>query len=466
MNKNKLKTSCGLAHPCDEKEGTNLLSLFLFRQIDASTLATFRILFGSILFWETFRYVYYSRIENYFISPTFFFTYPLFDFVKPLPSEWMYLPFVMMGVTSAFIALGLYYRVATIAFFLTYTYIFLIDSTQYNNHYYFICLIGVLLSVVRGNACFSLDGILNSRIKSDFVPYWNVFILKFQVFVVYFFGGIAKLNWDWLRGEPLRNWLDPEEFPTIDGWLDFELWVYFLSYGGLLFDLLIGFGLLYKRTRVFSILLVFIFNLANDSLFSIGIFPFLMLGATVLFLDPETPRNLLKFLRERDIQFGKEFKPPEPSTSTKPVILFLIIYCAFQILMPFRHWLYPGNVSWTEEGHRWAWHMKLRSKRGYISFVVKNPETGEEKQVNMEGDLTTKQFIKMAGKPDMIIQYAHLIRDRLIEKGVKNPVVYAKTSASLNYRSVKTLIDPSVNLAEVEYSPWHHNEWILIYEWD
>ena len=110
--------------------------------------------------------------------------------------------------------------------------------------------------------------------------------------------------------------------------------------------------------------------------------------------------------------------------------------------------------------------MKLRSKRGYISFVVKNPETGEEKQVNMKGDLTTKQFIKMAGKPDMIIQYAHLIRDRLIEKGVKNPVVYAKTSASLNYRSVKTLIDPSVNLAEVEYSPWHHNEWILIYEWD
>jgi hypothetical protein len=65
------------------------------------------------------------------------------------------------------------------------------------------------------------------------ILYWNLFILKFQVFVVYFFGRIAKINPDWLQGEPLRHWLDPDELPIIDGWLNFEMWVYFFSYGGL-----------------------------------------------------------------------------------------------------------------------------------------------------------------------------------------------------------------------------------------
>lgn len=35
-----------------------------------------------------------------------------------------------------------------------------------------------------------------------------------------------------------------------------------------------------------------------------------------------------------------------------------------------RHYLIAGTPSWTEEGHRFSWHMKLREKSGTVTFVV------------------------------------------------------------------------------------------------
>ena len=37
------------------------------------------------------------------------------------------------------------------------------------------------------------------------VPRWNVLLLRFQLFIVYFYGAIAKLNPDWLAGEPMYS---------------------------------------------------------------------------------------------------------------------------------------------------------------------------------------------------------------------------------------------------------------------
>ncbi len=435
-----------------------------FHAVDASTVAIFRIVFGTIMLWETLRYVIYERIDAYYIEPTVHFTYPLFGFVAPLPGDWMFLPFGVMGLTSLLIALGLFYIPATIIFLLTYTYIFLIDSTQYNNHYYFICLVGFLLCVIKANACFSVDGKLKPEIHTNRIPYWQLFLLQFQVIVVYFFGGVAKLNVDWLRGEPLRHWLEPDMFPLIEGWLNYEMWVYFLSYGGLLFDLFIGFGLLYSRTRLLSIFAVLVFNLSNNNLFSIGVFPFLMIGTTVLFLNPEAVRTWLikwDFIKGRR---QKQTKTTILKTSPLPIYLLLGIYCSIQILLPFRHWLYPGNVSWNEEGHRYAWHMKLRSKRGKVFFVVKDPDSGKQWQPDMEKDLTPRQIKKMAGRPDMILQYAHLLRDRYQKKGVAHPFVEAVTMLSLNFKEARPFIDPQANLAEKEYSPWKSNDWILSFE--
>ena len=430
--------------------------------VDVSTLALFRIGFGFILCWEAFRYFALFRIDEYYKEVTFHFTYPLFGFVKALPGEWMFLPFLVMGTSALLVGLGLFYRLSAIVFFLSYTYIFLIDSTQYNNHYYFISLVGFLLCFISPHVRYSIDAKRKPAIRSNTVPFWQLFILRFQIVVVYFYGGVAKINPDWLQGEPLRHWLYPDQVLIIEGVLTHEMWVYFLSYAGMLFDLLIGFTLLWRKTRMISIIAVLIFNLGNSHLFSIGIFPWLMIATTVLFLQPETPRLWLR--RHRFIRNLKKENPIPAPARPLPVYVFLGIYCGLQILLPFRHWLWTGNVSWTEEGHRFAWHMKLRSKRGSLYFIARDPATGSEKMLHISADLTDRQIQKMTGRPDMILQYAHYARDRLKKRGIANPEIYAKTNISLNFKPRRPLIDPNANLAERQYSLWSHNKWILTYE--
>lgn len=439
----------------------------LFRPVDVPTLVFFRIFFGIILSWEVARYFYNSKIQDVFIDRTFHFTYTYFDFVTPLPGNWMYLVFIVLGISAILITFGCYYRPAATVFFFTYTYIFLIDATQYNNHYYFIILISFLLIFVNANVWLSLDSIRKPEIRTSTVPYWNLLILQFQVIIVYFFGGIAKINPDWLRGEPLRHWLEGRsDMPIIGEFLTTEFMVYFFSYGGLAFDLLIGFLLLYRKTRFPAIIMIVFFHLSNAIIFTIGIFPFLGIASTVLFLDSAA---LIKFLNKgKDFKFQTEAPQPFPAPKSKNATLltcvFIGIYCSIQILAPLRHWLYPGNVSWTEEGHNFSWHMKLRNKGGYIEFLVKDPATGKQWEIDIEKDLAYRQIRKMRIRPELILQYAHHIRDGLQNQAIKKPIIRAETSISLNYKSPRLLIDPTVNLAEIEYSVFSHNDWILPFE--
>ena len=93
----------------------------------------------------------------------------------------------------------------------------------------------------------------------------------------------------------MRRWVASRaDFPVVGPFFTTEWAAYFFSYGGLSFDLGIGFVLLWRKTRWLGILAVFFFHLMNNWMFSIGVFPFLMIGATVLFLEPDTPRKWLQ----------------------------------------------------------------------------------------------------------------------------------------------------------------------------
>jgi len=355
-------------------------------------------------------------------------------------------------------------------FFLTYTHIFLIDKSNHNNHYYFICLLGFLFCFVNTHRWMSLDALWNRKFRSaphiGTVPYWNILLLKAQVFIVYFYGGLAKINGDWLRGEPFRHWLkEPagrEGTPALVArFMESEFGVYFFSYGGLIFDLAIGFLLICRKTRLLAFGLILIFNLTNNWLFSIGVFPVLMIAATILFLEPDTPRKFIKklFPAHKDIKI----EPVESAIRfRKPALIFFSLYLIAQILLPFRHWLYEGNVSWTEEGHNFSWHMKLRGKYPCrIGFFATDPESMETWPIPVVDKINRTQLRKMCRRPHMIIQYARYLGRELEKAGIQNPIIKVKSSVSLNYRPSQKMIDPDVNLVEQEYSTFRHAEWIL-----
>jgi vitamin K-dependent gamma-carboxylase len=137
------------------------------------------------------------------------------------------------------------------------------------------------------------------------------------------------------------------------------------------------------------------------------------------------------------------------------------IYLAIQLFMPLRHWLYPGNVSWTEEGHRFAWHMKLRDKEADARFFAFDP-SGHRNEVDPFQYLTDWQYDEMAARPDMIVQFArHVERDARETFGVRDVKVTAQVEASLNGREFEQLIDPQVDLTAVDSSPFTTADYIL-----
>ncbi|MGV7221093.1 MAG: HTTM domain-containing protein [Nitrospinales bacterium] len=448
----------------------NTASEFLMRPMDSSSLGMFRILFGLLMVWSTVDYYDRGWVNKFFIDRKFNFTFEWFPWVIPLPGDGMYYIFAAMALAAFFLALGLFYRLAAIVFFLTYSYVFLLDKSLYNNHYYFICLLGFLFCFINANNWMSLDNIIKKKFwhsdETRTVPFWNIFLFKAQVFIVYFYGGIAKINFDWLWGEPVRHWLkrivNKNDLPAIiANFLESEFATFFFSYGGLIFDLSIGFLLICKKTRLLGVGLLIFFNLSNSLAFNIGVFPFLMIASTILFFEPETPRKLAHRFFNLQEYTNLELASP-PSKYKFLAMIFVSIYIAIQTLIPLRHWLYEGNVSWTEEGHYFSWHMKVRDKSNCrLKFFATNPQTGETWPIAIEQHLVSKQYFRMCIRPHMIIQYAKFLGKELESAGINNPEVYVRTRVSLNFRPKQQLIDPDVNLIKADYTLFTHADWIL-----
>ncbi|MDB4932601.1 MAG: hypothetical protein JWM10_5085 [Myxococcaceae bacterium] len=129
-----------------------------------------------------------------------------------------------------------------------------------------------------------------------------------------------------------------------------------------------------------------------------------------------------------------------------------------QLVLPWRHLLYPGDVCWNEQGFRLAWHVMLVEKSGDVEFRVRDPRTGQRWTVSPRDFLTPLQARMMAPVPDMIVQAAGMVRDDFARRGHPGVVVTAEAFASLNGRPARRLVDPRVDLGRERDSlapkPW------------
>ncbi|MGH7901307.1 MAG: HTTM domain-containing protein [Thermodesulfobacteriota bacterium] len=444
------------------KEFFRALPASLFKPIDIASLVFFRIAFGIIMYWDAWSFFDKGWIKASWIEPIFLFKYYGFSWVHPWPGEGMYIHFLVLGISAFFISIGFLYRISAVIFFLGWTYMFLLDQTHYLNHFYLICLISFLMIFVPAHRSFSIDAWWRKKIRSETVPAWPLWLLRAQFGIAYFYAGVAKLNGDWLMGQPMRMWLhNRNDFSIIGPLFDMDWVVYLFSYGGLLLDLSIVPLLLWKRTRLYIFLAALFFHLMNAWLFDIGVFPWLMIGATLMFFEPDWPRRFLGGIRKKPKQQKHVPTAPTQLVAGQRLTLVLIgIYIAFQLLVPLRHFLYPGNVSWTEEGHRFSWHMKLRSKLAISKFYATDPTSNKTWEINLNKYLNPKQIRKMSAYPDMILQFSHYLADELRKEGYENIEIRARVLASLNYRKPQYFVDPEVNLAGQTPSIWPDN-WIM-----
>lgn len=430
-----------------------------YQPIDNAPLIIFRIFFGFLLAAETFGAILTGWVNENFIKPKFTFSHIGMDWLQPLPGNGMYFYFATMGILGILVMIGYKYRWTLSAFTLLWTITYWMQKTSYNNHYYLLILVCLIMIFLPANRYASVDVKQNPKIKSLSMPIWCSWVMIFQISIVYFFATLSKFYPDWLDGTFTKNLLlNKSPYPFIQEIFDQKWFYLFIAYSGIAFDLLIIPLLLWKKSRTAAFIASLIFHLFNAVTLQIGIFPFFALSFVVFFYPPEKMRKI--FLKKKP-QLQVEEAPVYQNKSV--LLYFFIPYFIIQIALPLRHWFIKGDVLWTEEGHRLSWRMMLRSRSGFTDLKVVDKKTQQTIYYNIHSQLTDKQFRMISDKPDAIWQMAQRIKKEFAEKG-KDVSIFANTQVSVNMKPRKPLIDPNVDLGEAKWDYFFHSDWILLYD--
>ncbi|MBK6684421.1 MAG: HTTM domain-containing protein [Deltaproteobacteria bacterium] len=404
------------------------------RAVSAASLALFERTLGLVLWVAVVRFFAHDWIHQLYVVPKLHFHYYGFGFVQPWPEPWLSLWFLALGALGLLLASGYNHRGIIALALLAFGYVELLDAINYLNHYYFLsCALFLMLLVPR------------PRLGGQ-VPAWSLWAFRLMVGLVYFYAGLAKLEPDWLlRGEPLASWLHGRrELGAIGGVLERRDVARLMAWAGLALDLSIPLWLSLRRTRSYAFVVVILFHGITGWLFPIGVFPWVMTLAATLFFAPDWPRCWAA----RWLPWPVESTLPFPAARWRGALV--VVFLVLQVGLPLRHLLYPGPVVWGEEGFRFSWRVMLVEKHGVVRYQVTVPAEGRTYEVYPESYLTPLQLQQLGGQPELILQLAHHVAREFRAAGHLDPEVRAEAWLSLNGQPLARLIDPLVDLAQVE----------------
>ncbi len=405
---------------------------------------------------EAIGAVFTGWIRRTLIEPDFTFSFIGFEWLQPLPGNWMYAYYIVMGIFGLLIMVGYKYRFSMFMFATMWTATYLMQKSSYNNHYYLLFILSYLMVFLPANRYASLDVKLNPSLKRISMPSWCKWVFVVQLFILYTYASIAKLYPDWLDASvPALLMRSKADYPIIGGLLQ-QNWIHYgIAYGGILFDGLIIPLLLFKPTRKYAFFASIFFHLFNSIVFQIGIFPYLSLAFSLFFFEPKTIRDI--FLKKKPYYNSDEVIIPKYGNI---LVYFFTVYFLVHIALPLRHHFFKDDVLWTEEGHRLSWRMMLRAKSGNTRYRVIDEATNQQIPIKLDDYLTKKQQRGASTKPDIIWQFAQHLKKDFAKKG-KSVKVYVRSHVSVNGKPSKQLIDPNVDLANEEWHHFKHHDWIL-----
>lgn len=417
--------------------------------------------------------------------------FPLFNSLTPLPVDWMYLVYVIMYTGAIGICLGAFYRLSCLLFCLPYWYIFLLDKTAWNNHSYLYGLIALQLLFMDGNRFCSIDGWMNTKIRNAHIPLWNIAVIRFQIFIVYFIAGVKKLDADWVGGYSMEylsiHWIfDPFRLLLTDDQIDY----FIVHLGGLFLDLSAGFLLFFNATRPLGTFFTSSFHIMNSQLFSIGMFPYAMVASTTVFYSASWPKSfcsvLPSCLKNRNSSTSRDCTPQpsdhcvyptnrdntkKPDVSSKRgknnaiswrhhiATAGFLFYVSVQLFLPYSHFITKGYNNWTNGLYGYSWDMMIHTwHTQHVKIKYVDGKTGEEGYL-APGYWTDSN--RWASHSDMTKQYATCIGQRLEGMGSEEPQVYVDVWKSMNGRFQQRMFNPTVNLVRAGWSPFRATPWLM-----
>ena len=424
--------------------------------VSGASLAVFRIGFGVVAAFVAVRWLAYGWVDALLVDPPIHFTYPGFGWVAPLPGVGMHLVVGTMVVAGIAIALGYRFRTAAAVFSAGMAYVQLIDQTLYINHYYWMVLTAAVLACSPAHRMWSLDARRRTAPGDGTVPAGWVWLLRFQVGMVYVFAGLAKLGSDWLlHAQPLATWFPARaDLPLVGPLLALPGTAYALSWAGALFDLTIVGWLLWRRTRPVALAAVVVFHVATWLLFpTIGVFPWPMIVGATMFLAPDWPPRLgMRSPAPRIRGAGPSLTPRRPGRAATVAVA---VYVIAMVALPFRHVGGGEDLLWAGAGYRFGWRVMLVEKSGTVDFVVTDPVARTTWVEPPPPELTPRQVAVMAVDPALIRRTAEIVATRHVAAVGGSVEVRARSHVAFNGRPHAALVDPTYDLTALRPSdPW------------
>ncbi|KAM4677468.1 vitamin K-dependent gamma-carboxylase [Discoglossus pictus] len=446
------------------------------RPTDPAALGVFRFLFGFLMFLDIPQERGLSYLDYKYLDGLDVCRFPLFNNLRPLPLDWMYLTYVVMLLGALGITLGCFYRLSCLLFLIPYWYVFFLDKTTWNNHSYLYGLIGFQLTLINANRYWSIDGLFNSRKRNAHVPLWNYTLLRTQIFIVYFIAGIKKLDTDWVEGYSMgtlsRHWLfDPFKFVMSEEMTNLIV----VHWGGLILDLTAGYLLFFDATRPIALFFVSYFHCMNSQLFSIGMFSYTMLVTSPLFCYPDWPRRVVAKFPNCLQRILPSTKSPQDSTqclysgrkgkaASQPRLrhklgtAFTVLYIIEQLFLPYSHFITQGYNNWTNGLYGYSWDMMVHSRsHQHVKITYRDGITGEVGYLNPGVFTQTRRWKDHA---DMLKQYAVCLDGLLGVYNISKPEIYFDVWVSINDRFQQRLFDPTVDIVKAEWSPFRKTPWL------
>ena len=435
----------------------------------------FRVLFGALMAAQV--WMLYPDIMSILRESPITLPYRPLAFVQPLPEPFMTGVFALGSLAALALAAGVWYRASVFIHWLCFTYLFLLDKSYFNNHYYLFSLFGLMLLFVSADRWGTISRAKNERNRTRPVAYWQIFLFRLLIAIVFLFGAWAKVQKDWMVfAQPVQLWMDQRaDWPIIGPVVASTIAGYFIAWYGLLFDLSMAFALWFVPKKWYTLAAFAAFNLANSVIFGIGLFPYMMLAALVIFFEPEWFRKVYKAkfpylgrLRPEEYQFRlMDFSKIEwryPESKKRLVLALMAVFFLIQIVMPLRRYvLYEGrDPGWTNRAHYFAWRMMLRSKGGVsVRFTIKDGASAQRKILYDTQFMARRHYRLLKKDPVSVHRYAQYLaeyaRDSL---GYAQPEVYVWTWNQLNQHPPQHIIDPDINLAAAPFHPMKKAEWI------
>lgn len=435
----------------------------LFQPTDALPLEIFRYLFILTLLLQFYSFHSARFLEAGIIAPVYLFAFHGFEFLTKFPDGVIKLLYALLLLMPILMLIKRLFRYAVFVYLIAFSFFFLVEQSYYNNHFYLIilyCAFWIFYNPQKANG-------------KLWIPGWVLLLFQIQLFIVYFYGGLVKINSDWLfHQEPARTLLSVNAKQLFSSEIAKSTFaINYLTYGGLIFDLVIGFLIFNRKTLWIGIVLNIAFHLTNIFLFNIGdggdigIFPIMMICTNVMFIPAEQLRKLIQKLgwaSQVVIPPGKgklADNMPHYSSKVKP---WLVAYFIIQLLLPFRYHLIGSDVDWTGQASFFAWRMKSYTKQCGIRFFYQADASQPKKEYQMGRIINTMQIDRMAQHANMIYQFVQYIKSDLQRKeGLTNPIITADVMIAFNGKTPQAFINPKQNLTLVEFSSFSRPQWVL-----